>query len=288
MSTVVEYLEDRARVTDAALEFYLSTWEGAPESLREAIRYSLFAGGKRLRPALALCAAEIVCGHYSVAMPAACAIEMIHTYSLIHDDLPCMDDDDMRRGKPTLHRAYDEATAVLAGDGLQAMAFDTIADAGNIAVVKEIALAAGVAGMVGGQYVDLQSEGKELPLEDVQAMHRMKTGALIRVSVRAGAMLAGANREQLENLTQYGEHLGLAFQIADDILDVVGDDAEMGKQSGMDEARRKLTYPGLVGLEEAKGLGRESVEMAVLALEAFGLEADPLRDIARFVMERNR
>ncbi|MDK1022361.1 MAG: polyprenyl synthetase family protein, partial [Candidatus Hydrogenedentes bacterium] len=145
MSTVVEYLEERARVTDAALELYLSTWEGAPETLREAIRYSLFAGGKRLRPALALGAAEIVCGDNSVAMPAACAIEMIHTYSLIHDDLPCMDDDDIRRGKPTLHRAYDEATAVLAGDGLQAMAFDAIADAGNIAVVKEIAQAAGVA-----------------------------------------------------------------------------------------------------------------------------------------------
>ncbi len=288
MSAAVEYLEERARATDAALEFYLSTWEGAPETLREAIRYSLFAGGKRLRPALALGAAEIVCGDYSVAMPAACAIEMIHTYSLIHDDLPCMDDDDIRRGKPTLHRAYDEATAILAGDGLQAMAFNTIADAGNIAVVEEIAQAAGVAGMVGGQYIDLQCEGKDLPLEAVQELHRMKTGALIRVSVRAGAMLAGADEKQLRSLTEYGEHLGLAFQIADDILDVIGDDDEMGKRSGMDKAHRKLTYPGLVGLEVAKRLGRQSVEMAVSALEAFGSEADPLREIARFVVERNR
>ena len=288
MSTVVEYLEERARVTDAALEFYLSTWEGAPDTLREAIRYSLFAGGKRLRPALALGAAEIVCGDYSVAMPAACAIEMIHTYSLIHDDLPCMDDDDIRRGKPTLHRAYYEATAVLAGDGLQAMAFDAIADAGNIAVVREIAQAAGVAGMVGGQYIDLQSEGKDLPLEAVQEMHRRKTGALIRVAVRAGAMLAGADREQLENLTQYGEHAGLAFQIADDILDVVGDEAEMGKRSGMDSARRKSTYPSLVGLKVARRLADEAVAAALGALDSYGREADPLRDLARFVVERSR
>lgn len=288
MSTVVEYLEERARVTDAALEFYLSTWEGAPETLREAIRYSLFAGGKRLRPALALGAAEIVCGDNSVAMPAACAIEMIHTYSLIHDDLPCMDDDDIRRGKPTLHRAFDEATALLAGDALQAMAFDAIADAGNIAVVKEIAQAAGVAGMVGGQYIDLQGEGKDLPLGAVQEMHRRKTGALIRVAVRAGAMLAGADREQLENLTQYGEHAGLAFQIADDILDVVGDEAEMGKRSGMDSARRKSTYPALVGLEEARRLADEAVSAALGALDSYGPEADPLRDLARYIVEREK
>ncbi len=288
MTTLVEYLGERARATDAALEVCLATWEGAPEGLREAIRYSLFAGGKRFRPVLALGAAEVVCGDSSVAMPAACAIEMIHTYSLIHDDLPCMDDDDLRRGKPTLHRAFDETTAMLAGDALQAMAFDAIAKSGNIAVVKEIAQAAGVAGMVGGQFIDLQSEGKDLPLEAVQEMHRRKTGALIRAAVRSGAMLGGAERDPLEHLTAYGEHLGLAFQIADDILDVVGDEEAMGKRSGTDTERHKSTYPALVGLEEARRLADEAVAAALEALEGFASEADPLRDLARYVVEREK
>ncbi len=288
MTVVLEYLEERARTTDVALEACLATWDGAPEGLREAIRYSLFAGGKRLRPALALGAAEVICGDSSAAMPAACAIEMIHTYSLIHDDLPCMDDDDLRRGKPTLHRAFDEATAVLAGDALQAMAFDAIAAAGNAAVVGEIARAAGVAGMVGGQSIDVQSEGEDLPLEAVQEMHRRKTGALIRISVRSGAMLAGAERDPLERLTAYGEHLGLAFQIADDILDVVGDDEAMGKRSGMDTERHKSTYPSLVGLDEARRLAGEAVASALDALEGFGSEGDPLRDLARYVVEREK
>ena len=288
MTTVANYLEERARATDAALERYLARWDGVPAGLVEAVRYSLFAGGKRLRPALALGAAEVVCGEQAPALPAACALEMIHTYSLIHDDLPCMDDDDIRRGKPTLHRAYDEATAVLAGDGLQAMAFDILVETGNTAVVREIARAAGVVGMVGGQYIDLQSEGQDHGLEDVQAMHRMKTGALFRVSARSGAMLAGADEAQLKALTAYGEHAGLAFQIADDILDVIGDDDEMGKRSGMDRARRKLTYPKLVGLEEAKRLARETAGKAVSAVSFFGPEADGLRDLARFVVERTR
>ena len=288
MTTLVEYLGERARAADAALEACLTKWEGAPEGLREAIRYSLFAGGKRIRPVLALGAAEVVCGDSSVAMPAACAIEMIHTYSLIHDDLPCMDDDDLRRGKPTLHRAFDEATALLAGDALQAMAFDAIAESGNIAVVKEIAQAAGVAGMVGGQFIDVQSEGKDLPLEAVQEMHRRKTGALIRVAVRSGAMLAGAERDPLERLTAYGEHLGLAFQIADDILDVIGDDEAMGKRSGADTERRKSTYPSLVGLDEARRLAGEAVESALDALEGFASEAEPLRELARYVIEREK
>lgn len=286
MSNAVEYLKERARETEAALEWYISTWDGVPETLREAVRYSLFAGGKRFRPALVLGAAEIVCGNGSVAMPAACAIEMIHTYSLIHDDLPCMDDDDLRRGMPTLHRAYDDATAVLAGDGLQAMAFDAIADAGNIAVVREVARAAGVAGMVGGQYIDLESEGKDLPLAALQELHRRKTGALIRVSVRAGAMLGGADDAQLRSLTEYGEHLGLAFQIADDILDVAGNAETMGKRTGMDAERHKSTYPALVGLEEARRLGDEAVSAAIGALDAYGPEGDPLREIARFVVVR--
>ena len=288
MTTAAEYLGECARATDAALEACLATWEGAPEGLREAIRYSLFAGGKRLRPALVMGAAELVCGDSSVALPAACAIEMIHTYSLIHDDLPCMDDDDLRRGKPTLHRAYDEATAVLAGDALQAMAFDAIAESGNIAAVREIAQAAGVAGMVGGQFIDVQSAGKDLSLDAVREMHRRKTGALIRAAARSGAMLAGADRDALDRLTTYGEHLGLAFQIADDILDVVGDDEAMGKRTGTDSARGKSTYPSLVGLEEARRLADEAVASALEALDSYGPDADPLRDIARFVVDRNR
>ena len=288
MTTVAEYLGECARATDAALEACLATWEGAPEGLQEAIRYSLFAGGKRLRPALAMGAAELVCGDSSVAMPAACAIEMIHTYSLIHDDLPCMDDDDLRRGKPTLHRAYDEATAVLAGDALQAMAFDAIAESGNIAAVREIAQAAGVAGMVGGQFIDVQNEGKDLSLDAVREMHRRKTGALIRAAARSGAMLAGADRGALDRLTAYGEQLGLAFQIADDILDVVGDDEAMGKRTGTDSERDKSTYPSLVGLDEARRLAGEAVESALDALEGFASEAEPLRELARYVIEREK
>lgn len=288
MTTVAEYLDERARAADAALEQAMESWADAPAGLRDAIRYSLFAGGKRLRPVLALGAAETVCGDYAVALPAACAIEMIHTYSLIHDDLPSMDDDDIRRGKPTLHRAFDEATAILAGDALQAMAFEVAAKTGHVEVVREIAEAAGVLGMVGGQFMDLAGEGKDLPLAEIQDLHRKKTGALIRGAVRTGAMLAGADAEQLRVLTDYGEHVGLAFQIADDILDVVGDDDEMGKRSGMDRARRKSTYPALVGLEEARRLAAEAVVQAQAALESFGPEAEPLRDIARYVVERNK
>lgn len=270
------------------MDDYLARCEKAPAGLLKAIRYSLFAGGKRVRPALALGAAEAVSGDSAVALPAACAIEMIHTYSLIHDDLPCMDDDDLRRGKPTLHKAFDEATAVLAGDGLHAMAFDVAADTGNAAVVQEIAQAAGITGMAGGQFIDLESEGKDLALDAVENLHRRKTGALMRVSVRAGAILAGADDAALCALTEYGEHVGLAFQIADDILDVVGDDAEMGKHSGMDEARGKLTYPSLVGVDEAQKLADQAAESAIGAIAGFGESFDPLRGLARYVVERKK
>lgn len=288
MSVVAEYLEQHSRATDAALEALVAGWTGGPEGLTKAIRYSLFAGGKRLRPVLCLGSAQAVGGDAAAALPAACAIEMIHTYSLVHDDLPCMDDDDIRRGKPSSHRAFDEATAVLAGDALNAMAFEAAAATGNIEVIREIAHAAGVAGMVGGQFIDLESEGKSLSLEAVQDMHRKKTGALIRVAVRTGAMLGTATADQLDALTAYGEHIGLAFQIADDVLDVVGDDDEMGKRSGMDRARRKSTYPALVGLDEARRLGQEAVDGAIAALAPLGEGAESLRELARYVMERKR
>jgi geranylgeranyl diphosphate synthase type II len=252
----------------------------------EAVRYSLFAGGKRLRPALALGAAEVVSGDDSVALPVACALEMIHTYSLIHDDLPAMDDDDLRRGKPTCHKVYGEATAILAGDALLTMAFDAAAETGSTEIVRALAQAAGAGGMVGGQQMDLEGEGKQLDLAALQSIHRAKTGALIQVSLRCGAMAAGATEAQVKALADYGKHLGLAFQITDDILDVVGAEAVLGKPVGSDESRDKSTYPALLGLDESRRLAGEAVASALAALEAFGEEAENLRNLARFVADR--
>jgi len=286
-ASVEEFLNRHAAATEAALISILDTWHDAPVGLVEAARYSLLAGGKRLRPALALGAAELLGQQAAMALPAACALEMIHTYSLIHDDLPAMDDDDLRRGRPTLHRAYDEATAILAGDALLTMAFDVIAASGNCTVVQEIARAAGVAGMVGGQYVDLQSEGRSLDLPALQAIHRAKTGALIRVAVRAGAMLANAAPTALAALTQYGENIGLAFQIADDILDIVGEETAIGKPVGSDAANNKATYPALLGLDAARARAREAADSAIAALAPFGPEADDFRALARFIVDRD-
>ncbi|MCC6487631.1 MAG: polyprenyl synthetase family protein [Candidatus Hydrogenedentes bacterium] len=288
MTPVVDFLTAKATKTEAALEHYFHTWNEVPDTLREAMRYSMFAGGKRLRPALALGACEIVSGDDSAALPAACALEMIHTYSLIHDDLPAMDNDDLRRGKPTSHRVFGEAMAILAGDGLLTMAFDVAAQSGNAAVVAEIARAAGVEGMVGGQVIDMESEGKRLSVNDLKHLHRKKTGALIRVAVRSGAMLGGAGESALRALTAYGEHIGLAFQIADDVLDVTGTEEALGKPIGSDEAREKSTYPAAVGLEEARALARESVESAISALAPFGSEADSFRSLARYIVDRDR
>ena len=284
--TVQEFLSEKASKTERALAAYLDTWEDAPESLRQAARYSLFAGGKRLRPALALGAADVIAGDDAVAIPAACAVEMIHTYSLIHDDLPAMDNDDLRRGKPTLHKAYGEALAILAGDALLTMAFDVLAETHHVRVIQEMAQAAGVAGMVGGQVMDMESAGKRLNPDALRQLHARKTGALIRVSVRGGAMLAGACDTALDALTTFGEQLGLAFQIADDILDVVGLEADLGKAVGGDAARAKATYPAILGIERARGLAEEAVETAVQALSFFGSEADPFRQLAHFVIDR--
>ena len=284
--TAVEFLQAKALRTETALAKHVDGWEGVPASLLEAVRYSLFAGGKRLRPALALGAAEVVSGDDSVALPVACALEMIHTYSLIHDDLPAMDDDDLRRGKPTCHKVYGEATAILAGDALLTMAFDTAAETGSTAIIRELARAAGAGGMVGGQQMDLDGEGKQLDLEALRRIHRAKTGALIQVSLRCGAMAAGATNAQIEALADYGKHLGLAFQITDDILDVVGAEAVIGKPVGSDESRDKSTYPALLGLDESRRLAGEAVASALAALEVFGEEAENLRNLARFVVDR--
>jgi len=288
LKSVQEFLLQKAQKTERALHSYITALNGVPEPLVEAMNYSLFAGGKRLRPALVLGAADIVRGDDTCALPAACAIEMIHTYSLIHDDLPSMDNDDFRRGKPTAHKEYGEAVAILSGDALLTLAFDTLAQTDNVSIISEIARAAGAEGMAGGQIVDLLSEGKTLTLDELRRLHARKTGALISVSVRAGAISAGAGQRQLDALTCFGEHVGLAFQIADDILDVVGDASALGKSVGSDAARAKSTYPAVVGLARSRELADESATSAIEALSLFGSEADTFRELARYIVERDK
>lgn len=292
-SSAHEFLLEKARKVEHALEVYLDTWHDVPDALCEAVRYSLFAGGKRLRPALVLGACEILCGHDAPAMPAACALEMIHTYSLIHDDLPAMDNDDLRRGRPTLHKAAGEAMAILAGDTLLTMAFHVVArDAGSnpatLQVIAEIAEAAGAGGMAGGQVLDMIHEGQQITIDALKRTHAAKTGALIRVAVRVGALLAAAEPADLDALTRYGEAIGLAFQIADDILDVTGTEEAIGKPVGSDVANQKVTYPALVGLEESRRLAGKAVEQALDALTPFGPEAEPFRTLAKFIIDRDR
>jgi geranylgeranyl diphosphate synthase type II len=290
-----QYIKDKCTIVDAALERYLPPETELPSSLHSAMRYSIFAGGKRIRPVLILAACEAVGGNAEAVMPAACAMEMIHTYSLIHDDLPAMDDDDFRRGRPTNHKVYGEAIAILAGDALLTQAFVLMSSslslktdpARMLAVINEIAGCAGSHGMVGGQVVDMESEGKQdIDLATVQYIHTHKTGALMKASVTSGAILGGADDEQLQALTRYGEAIGLAFQIADDILDIEGTTEEIGKDAGSDQARGKATYPAVMGLADAKRRATELVEMSLAALERFDSTADPLREIARYIIDR--
>jgi geranylgeranyl diphosphate synthase type II len=289
-----DYLKERCQLVDQALERFLPASGELPASLHGSMRYSVFAGGKRVRPILLLAACETVGGDLQQALPAACAMEMIHTYSLIHDDLPAMDDDDFRRGNPTNHKVYGEATAILAGDALLTEACILLSrdgDAGDPAarlrVIHEIAHASGSRGMVGGQVVDMESEGKgEIDLAVLSYIHTHKTGALIRASVRAGAILGGASDGSLAALTRYGDAIGLAFQIADDILDVEGTTEELGKDAGSDQARGKATYPALVGLEASKTRARELVQRALDALASFDERAEPLRAIASYIVKR--
>lgn len=284
----MQFLETKAARVEAAMRGWFDTWHGAPPRLVEAMAYSLFAGGKRLRPGLALGACELICGDDTPALPAACAIEMIHTYSLIHDDLPAMDDDDLRRGMPTCHVKFGEAMAILAGDTLMTMAFDVLADTGRTDVIREIARASGVNGMAGGQILDLEAEENPVDLAGLQAIHRAKTGALIRCSVRSGGMLGGADANQLDALTRYGEAIGLAFQIADDVLDIVGNEADIGKPVGSDAKQHKVTYPVLVGIDESRRLATEAMDEAIAALDLFGGDADTLRDLARYIVVRDK
>jgi len=287
-------LAERRQRVDEALEHWLPLQGDHPPQIHEAMRYSVFAGGKRLRPILALLASEAVGGNPEDAMPAAAALEMIHTYSLIHDDLPAMDDDDYRRGRRTCHRVYGEAIAILAGDALLTHAFQLLADAGptrllperRVRVIAEIAEAAGSCGMVGGQAMDILAEGHEIDHPTLLYLHTHKTGALIRASVRVGGIAGGAEEEQLEALTRYAERVGLAFQIVDDILDIEGATAEMGKTVGSDLRRKKATYPAVMGLEESRRQAVYVLGEAKEALRPLGEKGATLAALADFVGQR--
>ncbi len=286
--SVDTFLQEKSQRVVAALEACFAGYADAPEGLVQAMHYSLFSGGKRLRPALVLGACELFCGDDAPALPAACALEMVHTYSLIHDDLPCMDDDDMRRGRPTLHRKVGEAAAVLAGDALLTMAFYELARAGRADAVVELADASGVGGMVGGQYCDMNAQGVTGDLDALQQIHARKTGALITVALRLGALFGGASQEQLAALTAYGRHLGMLFQITDDILDVTGDAQALGKSVGKDLHSEKTTYPAVVGLEQARMMAGEAAVAATDALKPFGAEAAVFRALSQYILERDR
>ena len=287
-------ISSQARV-NAALELLFVA--PAPELARlyEAMRYSVMNGGKRVRPLLAYAACEALGCAPEQANGAACAVELIHAYSLVHDDLPAMDDDDLRRGQPTTHKAFDEACAILAGDGLQSLAFSALLDPRlttleadtRLRMVTALAFAAGPAGMVGGQAIDLGSVGLKLDQAALEYMHRHKTGALIEASVQLGALASGnANEDNLHALNLYARAIGLAFQVQDDILDVESDTATLGKRQGADIARDKPTYPALMGLEQAKGYALELRDQALNALRHFDAAAEPLRELARYIVER--
>jgi len=277
--------------SDRQLDQLLSSSDSASGQLLEAMRYSVFNGGKRFRPILAYAACQAVTGQIEAADAPAAAVELIHAYSLVHDDLPAMDDDDLRRGQPTCHIKFDEATAILAGDALQTAAFSALLQHSTpehlLSLLTELTQASGALGMVAGQMIDLSSVGHTLDVSALENMHRHKTGALIRASVRMGAIAGNASTKQLESLTTYAQALGLAFQVQDDILDVEGDTTTLGKQAGADAALDKPTYPALLGLEQAKAKAHELVETALSALEGFGPEAHLLRELARYVIQRN-
>ncbi len=284
---------ERLRVrVESALHAATRPSPGCPSRLAEAIRYSLLAPGKRLRPGLVLLAAEACGGDLEEAMPAACAVEMIHAYSLIHDDLPAMDDDDLRRGRPTCHVAFDEATAILAGDALQAMAFAAVAQVrpaeAAVACTAELAAAAGPSGMVGGQADDVAEQWVRGDMATLESIHARKTGAMIRVALRLGGLAVQASPSTIAALDRYGCRLGLAFQVTDDLLDVLGDEEAVGKRVGKDAVHGKLTFPGLLGVEASSARAERLVAEAIEALAPLGPRAQPLADLAWYVLERDR
>ncbi len=291
------YLKQKRSVIDAAL--YDRVHRAVPKKsrLKEAMTYSLMAGGKRLRPILCLAAAEAVGSTESDALAPACAIEMVHTYSLIHDDLPAMDDDALRRGKPTCHVAFGDATAILAGDALLTLAFEVLVEEGNsrdrplaavMEAVRVLARAAGPSGMIQGQMEDIAAEGADLDLLRLRRLHALKTGALIQGAAAMGAILGGGSGRQVRQLKAYAGNLGLAFQVIDDVLNVEGDPAVMGKAAGTDRLKKKSTYPALMGISASKEFAGKCVDTALQALSDFDNKADPLRAIAAYVIERKR
>ena len=292
---IKHYLKEKRILIDKFLKTYFEN-HIKPSVLHDAMKYSIFAGGKRIRPILAFASYEIGGGDSTEILPQATALELIHTYSLIHDDLPAMDNDELRRGKPTNHRVFGEAIAILAGDALLTEAFFMITNKAHhvkrfrpsclMNITREIAFAAGAYGMVGGQAQDIISDSSESDMNTVQFIHYHKTAALIRASVRVGALLAGIRGNELKSLTKYGNNIGLAFQIIDDILDIEGETAELGKSAGSDIKKNKMTYPSLIGIEESRKKAQEMIDGAIDSISTFSYNANPLREIARYLLKR--
>jgi geranylgeranyl diphosphate synthase type II len=291
--TLSEYLAARQRHVDAALDRWVPPETTPPQTIHRAMRYSLFAGGKRIRPILCIAAAEAVRDDPAGVENAACALELVHTYSLIHDDLPALDNDDLRRGRPTSHKVFGEAIAILAGDSLLTLAFQVLSEMNGtsaecrIRLCRELATAAGtVGGMIAGQVHDLEGEGKHPTPELLEQIHRAKTGALLRASIRMGAIYAGAGDDQLQALSRFGDHIGLAFQIVDDLLDVEQTSEVLGKTAGKDAAQRKITFPAVYGIERSHRMAEAELECAHRALEPFGSRARRLHELADFIVHR--
>jgi len=292
---IKEYLEEKKILVNKALKELMPEPSGLASDVIRAMNYTLFVGGKRIRPILCIAGSEAVGGSADHVVHVACAIELIHAYSLIHDDLPVMDNDDFRRGEPTNHKVFGEAVAILAGDGLLTLAFNLMASYGvekkgeNTALLKVIDLissAAGYKGMVGGQVVDISHEGNDPDPEVVEYIHTHKTGALIAASVTTGTILAGGNEKEVQSINRYGQQIGLAFQIADDILNIEGDRNVIGKGTGSDKVRGKITYPSVFGITESKNIQKRLIDHAIESLNRFDKRAEPLRDLARYIIER--
>lgn len=291
----LEYMAVRRDLVNDAIDGYLTFGPDTPSDIVEVMRYAVLNGGKRLRPVLVISGAELFGGSSDLVMPTACGMELIHSYSLVHDDLPCMDDDDLRRGRPTAHKKFGEAMAVLAGDALLTYGFALISENAGVPgvtaqqtlrVSRMIADACGPTGMVGGQVLDIKSEGVDLDMDELRALHRAKTGRLITASIKSGAVLAGASDDEMKAATEYADAIGLAFQIVDDVLGEIGDESKLGKPVGSDEGRGRTTYPSLVGVDEAQKMARSLVDEAKGRLSCFGDRSKPLCDIADFIVDR--
>ncbi len=297
MFDIQQYLSQQRQTVENGLQRYMMQQGGDFSCHIESMRYSLFVGGKRIRPIICLAAGRSISDApeiEEILLPAACALECIHTYSLIHDDLPAMDNDDLRRGQPTCHKKFGEAEAILAGDGLLTYAFSLLSNPNlpgpktktRLQLIAVLAHAAGSQGMVGGQYLDIASEEKTIPFDLLKTIHRSKTGALITAAVRMGALAAQANQGQLEALTRYGDAVGLAFQIVDDLLDVTASTEQLGKTAGTDAQQGKATYPAFFGKEKTRALAKEAVDSALEALSSFDERAEPLRALAQYIFSR--